>query len=132
MSNLNKQLDSITDENLVIIAKKILDKLCETGGNSFTMSVPEQVYDTDTIFNELIKRFDKKIRGGECDECGSTDILIKTKQNEHLCKICYKEYLVSNDLDENENEIKRCLYCGEEIEIGYYCSRRCKVADMND
>jgi hypothetical protein len=57
----NKQLNEI--DNLVLIekAKISLSRLCETGGKSFTMSVPVRLEDTDVILSEIIKRFEKII-----------------------------------------------------------------------
>ena len=39
------------------MAKEVLSKLCSTGGQSFIMTVPPRIDDTDIILSELIKRF---------------------------------------------------------------------------
>ena len=52
---------SMSDEELIERANNHLDKLCETYGKSFTMSIPVSVQDTDMIFSELIKRYKAKL-----------------------------------------------------------------------
>ena len=49
---------AIPDQELVEMAQKALSKLCSTGGQSFTMTVPPRVDDADIILSEVIKRFE--------------------------------------------------------------------------
>ena len=56
---LNKELSQISDSELSSEAWKQIKKLCETGGRSFTMTVPVSKTDSDMIFSELLKRFDE-------------------------------------------------------------------------
>jgi len=55
---LQEKLKTIHDQELVEMAQKALSKLCSTGGQSFTMTVPPRVDDTDIILSEVIKRFE--------------------------------------------------------------------------
>lgn len=57
-SEFKKQLEAIPDYKLLEMAREELSKLTQSGGKSFTMSVPPQVSDTDILFNELIRRFE--------------------------------------------------------------------------
>ena len=54
-----KQLEDITNADLVLLADQQLSKLIKTNGKSFLMSVPAQTTDTDIIFMQLIKRFEE-------------------------------------------------------------------------
>lgn len=62
MQSLNefeaKQGAMPTDE-LIILAKKMVNQLAKTYGKSHTMSIPPQITDTDMILSEVIKRFEK-------------------------------------------------------------------------
>lgn len=51
------KVKDLTDAELIEKADKILNKLCETGGKSFTMSIPPNTEDTDIVLDELILRF---------------------------------------------------------------------------
>lgn len=51
------KLEAIPNLELAEMADKALDKLCSTGGQSFTMTVPPRLDDTDVILSEVIKRF---------------------------------------------------------------------------
>jgi len=62
-----KQLEDITNADLVLLADQQLAKLIKTNGKSFLMSVPAQITDTDIIFMQLIKRFEEITR--ELDQC---------------------------------------------------------------
>lgn len=53
------KLSDIPNLNLAEKAQSALSKLCRTGGNSFTMTVPPTLDDTDVIFSEVIKRFEQ-------------------------------------------------------------------------
>jgi predicted ATP-grasp superfamily ATP-dependent carboligase len=53
-----EKVKAIPDQELVEMAQKVLSKLCSTGGQSFTMTVPPKVDDTDIILSEVIKRFE--------------------------------------------------------------------------
>lgn len=52
------KLEAIPDQQLAEMAQSALSKLCSTGGQSFTMTVPPRLDDTDMIFSEMIKRFE--------------------------------------------------------------------------
>ncbi len=60
MSNeeFKAKLEAIPNFELAEIAQKALNKLCSTGGQSFTMTVPPRIDDTDIILSEVIKRFE--------------------------------------------------------------------------
>lgn len=51
------KVEALSDNELHDMAQKALSKLCETGGKSFTMTVPPRINDTDIILAELIRRF---------------------------------------------------------------------------
>ena len=53
-----EKVKAIPDQELVEMAQKALNKLCSTGGQSFTMTVPPRIDDTDIILSEVIKRFE--------------------------------------------------------------------------
>jgi hypothetical protein len=53
-----EKVKAIPDQELVEMAQKELSKLCSTGGQSFTMTVPPRIDDTDIILSEVIKRFE--------------------------------------------------------------------------
>lgn len=55
----NAMLSNIPNDELIEKAKNIVSKLCETGGRSFTMTVPVRLDDTDIILSELIRRFEQ-------------------------------------------------------------------------
>jgi len=50
------QIEEISNTELAEKAQSILSKLCSTGGQSFTMTVPPRIDDTDIILSEVIKR----------------------------------------------------------------------------
>lgn len=52
------KLEDIPNLELAEMAHKALSKLCSTGGQSFTMTVPPRIDDTDIILAEVIKRFE--------------------------------------------------------------------------
>lgn len=52
-----KQIEAIPNEKLHEMASEALSKMCKTGGNSFTMTVPPRLTDTDIIFAEVLKRW---------------------------------------------------------------------------
>jgi hypothetical protein len=54
---IQEKLEAIPNLELVEIAQKALSKLCSTGGQSFTMTVPPRLDDTDVVLSEVIKRF---------------------------------------------------------------------------
>jgi hypothetical protein len=56
-----EKLSAIPDIELVEMAKKELKKLCASGANSFKMSIPPMLEDTDIILSEIIKRFSLNI-----------------------------------------------------------------------
>lgn len=62
VGELNKRMSEITDTELVALCEKEVSKLCDTGGKSFTMSVPVSTLDSDMLFCELLKRFEKSIK----------------------------------------------------------------------
>lgn len=60
LKELLESLSAISDEDLENAADEELRKLCKSGGQSFRMSVPVNLRDTDMIFRELINRFQKQ------------------------------------------------------------------------
>lgn len=49
----------LNDKELIEICREWISKMCKTGGNAFTMSVPVRLnYDTDVVLSELINRFE--------------------------------------------------------------------------
>ena len=52
------QLEAIPNLELAEKAQSALSKLCSTGGQSFTMTVPPRLDDIDMILSEVIKRFE--------------------------------------------------------------------------
>lgn len=59
MTDISKELASISNSDLAKRSQSILNQLCKTGARSFIMSVPPRIDDTDIIFSELIDRFEK-------------------------------------------------------------------------
>lgn len=57
-----KELESISNEELATIAHSELNELCLTGGGSFTMTIPPRKDDTDIIFSEIIRRFEELMK----------------------------------------------------------------------
>lgn len=53
-----KSIEAIPDRQLAEMAHSALSKLCSSGGQSFTMTVPPRIDDTDMLFSEVIKRFE--------------------------------------------------------------------------
>ena len=56
----DKRRSEISDDELIILVDEQINKLCETGGKSFTMSVPVKITDTDMLLCEIVKRFREK------------------------------------------------------------------------
>ena len=56
-----KELQEISDTDLIGMANKALRRLCATRGNSFTMTVPPSIDDTDIVLSEVISRFEKRL-----------------------------------------------------------------------
>lgn len=54
-----ERLAAISDKELISIADQILGKLCKTGGRSFVMTVPPMITDTDIVFAQVLKRFER-------------------------------------------------------------------------
>ena len=57
----DKLQNEMSDKELIAECDKALGLLCRTGGRSFKMTVPVNVYDHDMLFYQLIKRFEQKI-----------------------------------------------------------------------
>ena len=53
-----EKVKAIPAQELAEMAQKALSKLCSTGGQSFTMTVPPRLDDTDIILSEVIRRFE--------------------------------------------------------------------------
>lgn len=53
--------EEMTDLELIELADKQVSQLAKTGGRSHTMTVPPRIDDTDMIFSELIKRFQRAV-----------------------------------------------------------------------
>ena len=53
---MNKE-EKISNQELIKLATRELNKMINSGGGSFTMCVPPRHDDTDSIFAELISRF---------------------------------------------------------------------------
>ena len=54
-----ERLAAISDKELISMADQILGKLCKTGGRSFVMTVPPMITDTDIVFAQVLKRFER-------------------------------------------------------------------------
>lgn len=52
-----QQLRDTPNLELLEMAQIALSKLCSSGGDSFTMTVPPRIDDTDMVFGEVLKRF---------------------------------------------------------------------------
>lgn len=52
-----QKLSNIPNLELLEMAQTALSELCSSGGDSFTMTVPPRVDDTDMVFGEVLKRF---------------------------------------------------------------------------
>jgi hypothetical protein len=52
-------LEAVPDKVLVRMGYETLSELCSTGGKSFTMTVPPKIKDTDMLFSEIIRRFER-------------------------------------------------------------------------
>lgn len=52
-----RKLHGISDKELAELVSEENSKMCRSGGNSFTMTVPVSVIDTDMLISELIRRF---------------------------------------------------------------------------
>ena len=52
------KIEAIPNLELAEKAQSALSKLCSTGGQIFTMTVPPRLDDTDIILLEVIKRFE--------------------------------------------------------------------------
>lgn len=65
-----KRQEAMSNEELIKLADKQVSELAKTGGKSHRMSSPPQIIDTDVIFCELIKRFEKLISNPICQHCG--------------------------------------------------------------
>ena len=57
----HQKLEEIPSKELAEKADEMVNKLCRSGGNSFTMTVPPRLDDTDIILAELIRRFKKTL-----------------------------------------------------------------------
>ncbi len=58
----NEERESMPDTELIALAKKELHKLCDTGGSSFTMSIPARVKDTDIVLEEVVRRYEAAVK----------------------------------------------------------------------
>lgn len=56
-----KELSDIPDTELAKLAEKAVFDMCQSGGRSFTMTVPPRVTDSDMLLSELIERFKRLI-----------------------------------------------------------------------
>lgn len=56
-----KLQNEMSDQELIEECYKALIALCSTGGGAFKMTVPVNVYDTDMLFSQLMKRFEQKL-----------------------------------------------------------------------
>lgn len=80
-----KQQEAMSNEELIKLADKQVSELAKTGGRSHKMSVPPQITDTDMIFCELLKRFERLIENPICQNC----VKYKTTQgNEIMHQLC--------------------------------------------
>lgn len=48
---------NMSDADLIDLCDKSISKMCETGGRSFTMTVPPRIEDTDMLLSELVRRY---------------------------------------------------------------------------
>lgn len=54
-----QQVYDIPDRKLIEMAGIAVEKMCKTGGKSFTMTVPPRTDDTDIVLTEIIRRFEE-------------------------------------------------------------------------
>ena len=52
-----RKRSGMSNEELIRLCESELSRLCKTYGQSFAMSIPPRVADTDMLFSELIRRF---------------------------------------------------------------------------
>jgi len=52
------KVESIPGQQLTEMAQAAISELCKTGGQSFTMSAPPSIQDTDIILSEVVRRFE--------------------------------------------------------------------------
>ena len=57
MEKFEEEQLALSNEELYNLMNEELSKLCNTGGRSFTMTVPVRVKDTDMLIAEMMKRF---------------------------------------------------------------------------
>jgi len=82
---------NMSNQELIELALGELKRLCDTGGQSFTMRVPANVKDTDMIFSELINRFREL-----------TSYLKSNSQDKlNFARFCMIRVLSENDDDES-------------------------------
>ena len=61
VEQLKKKQAAMSETELIELASKQVSELARTGGRSHKMCVPPEITDTDMLFSELIKRFQKLV-----------------------------------------------------------------------
>ena len=59
--DFNKELQSISNEKLIVMVRKEISKLASSGGRTHTMTVPPRIDDTDIILSEIARRFEMSL-----------------------------------------------------------------------
>lgn len=63
----NEKIKAIPNKELAAMAHWHLETLCNTGGHSFTMTVPPRIDDTDIVLSELITRFEALLQANNIE-----------------------------------------------------------------
>lgn len=52
-----EKVESVSNIDLYEKAQEAISKMCQTGGSSFTMTVPPSINDTDIVLTEILRRW---------------------------------------------------------------------------
>ena len=62
IERLNELQSEMSNKTLIKLVEKQISELARTGGRSHKMCVPPMPEDTDMLFSEMVKRFEKLIK----------------------------------------------------------------------
>ena len=62
IERLNELQSEMSNKTLIKLVEKQISELARTGGGSHKMCVPPMPEDTDMLFSEMVKRFEKLIK----------------------------------------------------------------------
>lgn len=113
-----KKVNAIPGQDLIEKAQKALSKLCSTGGQSFTMTVPPQLDDTDIIFSEIIERFASLLNKQLEDYMIEG---LKRKGFEFKNRTEFENFIKSNCRCEDRTDIKQRTYFVNDIPFFLHC-----------